>query len=185
VARTWNEKTGWAWVFHVPFDEQEAYFRAHPPSALHTLRCSPIELPGYPFDGHGEPVNAVFAITCPCGSRQFTAARWVNEQDELGPPISIACGACGASHVIYDDTKDGFDALAGSASPTESRLGNFDAFTSVPPPYEVVMRFEFPSDLLGSGEFPGREPEAFSWVTVLVKPNDGGPYVLLFDDECA
>jgi hypothetical protein len=32
-----------------------------------------IELPDHPFDGHGEPVNVAFAVSCPCGGKQFVA----------------------------------------------------------------------------------------------------------------
>lgn len=47
-----------------PPDVQVAFYRAHPPRALGALAATPVDV-DFPFDGHGEPVNAfVFDDEC-------------------------------------------------------------------------------------------------------------------------
>jgi hypothetical protein len=58
-----NDSSGqWILVVHVPVEEQLVHYRNNPPSCLAGLRCTATDLPGYVFDGHGEPVNAIFAV---------------------------------------------------------------------------------------------------------------------------
>ena len=57
-------------TMHVPLEQQLAHYRSHPPSMLRELVATPIEL-DFTFDGHGEPVNAIFAVSCRCGSTLF------------------------------------------------------------------------------------------------------------------
>lgn len=75
---------------HVPIEQQREHYRANPPSCLAALRCTVTDLPGYVFDGHGEPVNAIFAVAChtPAGVAvrvlqrilALTAAIWHNDK---------------------------------------------------------------------------------------------------------
>ena len=68
---TIDPKTGEVvWQMHVPAAEQLAYYRSHPPRALSGLRATPIEVE-FQFDGHGEPINSIFEVACPCA---FTPA---------------------------------------------------------------------------------------------------------------
>ena len=59
-----------------------------------------------------------------------------------------------------------------------------DDFPDVDPPYEVLVRYEFPSEHLGAEEWRGREQDVFSWITVLAR-TPAGELVFLFDWECA
>lgn len=185
---TLNPKTGQIeWDFHVPFDEQRAYYAAHPPSALAGLTATPIDVE-FPFDGHGEPVNAVFALTCPCGGDLFIVACWV-EDNEIRPPISIECAACEASHEIFDPTRHGYDAVAGGLPadpPSDDSYPDDLTHDDIDVPHQVLVRFEFPSDHLGGdAEWKGREHDLFSWITILARDPKTGALAFLFDDECA
>lgn len=83
---------------------------AIPPRVLEGLTCTPIESPlDFEFDGHGEPVNAVFALACPCGNRRFTVVAHFDD-DEIRSPITIECSACERDQVIFWSGKHGYDA---------------------------------------------------------------------------
>lgn len=182
-----NPRTGQIeWTFHVPLDEQVTFYRAHPPSCLAGLTAKPIEL-DFTFDGHGEPVNAIFEVTCACGSALFVAACMI-EDDSIRPPITLECAGCEAEYVIYDPSRHGYDAVAGGLPADE--LGDDSYADEITPediemPHQVIVRFEFPSDHLGEPRHEGREPELFSWITVLARDARSGAVEFLFDDECA
>jgi hypothetical protein len=173
------------WSFTVPLDEQRTFYRAHPPRALLGLRATPTEA-DWRFDGHGEPVNAVFAIACSCGCTQFTVLCGVDEDSEARPPIEIECGGCDATHLLFDDNLHGFDAEAGGLPEIEPPP-HVDELVSehVDAPHEVIVRFEYPSDHLGAEQWQGREPDLFSWITVLARDPVSGRLAFLFDEECA
>jgi hypothetical protein len=97
-----DPKTGEVmWEAHVPLAEQPAFYNSHPPRVLEGLTCTPIEPPlDFEFDGHGEPVNAVFALACPCGNRRFTVVAHFDD-DEIRSPITIECSACERDQVIF------------------------------------------------------------------------------------
>jgi hypothetical protein len=185
---TVNPKTGEIeWDFHVPFDEQRTYYAAHPPSALTALKATPIHV-DFTFDGHGEPVNAVFALACPCGHDRFMVVCWI-EDSEVRPPISIECAACEAEHVIYDPTRHGYDAVAGGlpADPLDGDVWQDEIWPEgIDVPHQVLVRFEQPSDHLGGDpDWKGREQDLFSWITILARDPETGTLAFLFDDECA
>lgn len=171
------------WEFLIPPDEQRRFYGAHPPDSLRGLRCTPVSVPGYRFDGHGEPVNAVFALACSCGSNLFAAGGWVDAEHNIGPPVSLSCDECDKDYEIFDDLRDGYDSLM-RTDPMSRELGYPDDFPGVEPPYEVIVRFEYPSEQLGAEEWKGREHNAFSWFTLLVRP-PGAELTLLVDCECA
>jgi hypothetical protein len=187
---TYDPKTNQiVWEFKVPLEEQTAFYRGHPPSALDRLGCRPISLPDHQFDGHGEPVNAIFEVACRCGCKRFAATGWVNEDNDIGPPVTLFCDECQEQYEIFDEAKHGFDALVTATGGGVSR-GREDGsdhpndFPDPEPPYEVVVRFEFASDLLGGDEWKGREQDAFTWITVLARKADGSVETLI-DWECA
>ena len=182
-----NPETGQVdWTFHVPLEEQVAFYRAHPPSALSGLTARPIEV-DFRFDGHGEPVNAIFELTCACGSALFVATCIVDD-DSVAPPITLHCEGCEAEHVVYDRARHGYDAVAGglpTEEPGDDSYPDDIPTDDVSLPYQVIVRFEFPSDHLGDAEWKGREQELFSWITFLARDPSSGALEFLFDDECA
>lgn len=89
----------------------------------------------------------------------------------------------------FDEAKHGFAALAtatgdGASRSREDNSNYPDDFPEPAPPYEVVVRFEFASDTLGSDECKGREADAFTWITILARRPNGSMKTLL-DWECA
>src|SRR5262249_30166319 len=109
---TYDPKTNqMVWEFKVPLEEQLAFYRGHPPDALDGLGCKAISLPDYQFDGHGDPVNAIFEVLCRCGSKRFAATGWVDEDNDIGPPVTLFCDECEEVYDIFDQAKHGFNAL--------------------------------------------------------------------------
>jgi hypothetical protein len=185
---TVDPKTGEVvWEFHVPLAEQRAFYDSHPPRALAGLTCAPIEPPaGFKFDGHGEPVNAVFTLACPCGNKLFMVSAWFKD-DEVRAPISVECSECDRDQEIFMSGRHGFD---GELNPFESRAED-DEFPDdlvpqdVEAPHEVIIRFEYPSDHLGDPQWKGREQDLFSWITIVARDAETGELSFLYDEECA
>jgi hypothetical protein len=187
---TYNSATGQTeWTMHVPLAEQLAHYRAHPPGALAPLTAKPVDVE-FTFDGHGEPVNAVFELTCPCGGTDFIVTGYV-EDDDWHPPIALECAGCEAEHVIYDRSRHGYDAVIGGHSGAPDEPSDDAVIDELSPdafgaPHHVLVRFEFPSDHLGGdADVKGREHDLFSWITILARDAATGQLALLFDDECA
>src|SRR5262245_902583 len=112
---TVDPKTGEVvWNFRVPLEEQRVFYASHPPNALTGLTCTPVGTLDWPFDGHGDPVNAISEVACRCGGKLFYAGAWFEEQTggEGAPrsPISITCDACDADYDVFDASKHGYDA---------------------------------------------------------------------------
>jgi hypothetical protein len=177
-----DPKTGKViWEFHVPLEEQLVHYRGRPPSCLGKLRCTPVELPGFAFDGHGEPVNVIFELACPCGGKEFTAMAHFDDDDDEWPqpPLVLFCEECDQDYEVFDASRHGFDAVMGGleleAECAEREIGADS--------YEILVRFEFPSDHLGDERYKGIEHHLFSWITFVGR--DAGELVTLFDYECA
>jgi hypothetical protein len=188
VGGTYNPATGQIqWEFRVPIDEQLRYYAAHPPRALAALQTRRVEIE-HMFDGHGEPVNVVFAITCPCGSDRFVAlGHWSDGEDRFGAPISVECTQCEACHEIYDQSKHGYSGALGNNRdipvPPPEDLDEIPA-AGVAPPYAVLVRLEYPSEQLGDSQLPAEAAELFSWITVLAQDRHSRQLITLFDEEC-
>jgi hypothetical protein len=176
---TYDPKTNQiVWEFKVPLEEQLAFYKGHPPGALDGLGCRAISLPDHEFDGHGEPVNAIFEVSCRCGSKRFAATGWVNEDNDIGPPVTLFCDECEEEYEIFDEAQHGYEALlaaieGGVLGGREDDSDHPDDFPDPEPPYEVVVRFEFASDVLGGDKWKGQEQDAFTWITVLARKPDG------------
>jgi hypothetical protein len=180
-----DPKTGEVvWTMHVPLAEQRAFYHAHPPPSLAELRATPAEAKGFTFDGHGEPVNAVFAVACPCGSDRFVALGYRDEDEPPEPPITLECARCKKEHVVFDPARHGYDGVHhGLPHEPDGELEEL-VWEDLDDDYPVLVRFEYPSDHLGDAEWAGREPELYSWISILGRSDDGN-LVLLFDWECA
>lgn len=184
----YDPKTGQVvWEMHVPLEEQLVFYRARPPRCLQGLRCKPIEALAWQFDGHGEPANAIFAIACPCGSDLFAVTTQTVEGEVSS--ISLWCNGCEAEHVVFDPDQHGYDAEAAGRprrSTNEDLVGTELVAEGIDSPHRVIVRFEFPSDMLGGDEeWMGREQNAFSWITILACEAAGEGLGLLFEEECA
>lgn len=177
--------------------ESLSYYRANPPSCLDGLRCTAIETPGFRFDGHGSPINAIFEVVCPCGGTTFEAWGWMGEEDDdIHPPVTLHCDECEATYDIFDPAKHGWD---GTQTKVFDNVDDDDDRAPVDFPEsglsEFVVRFEFGTDidvrrrvsttLIGDGdaELHGTPQDAFTWITILVR--DGDELHVLFDWECA
>jgi hypothetical protein len=186
---TVDPKTGEVvWDFHVPLADQPAHYAAHPPSALAPVRATAIELPDHPFDGHGEPVNVAFAVSCPCGGKQFVAlGYWSDDEERFTSPITLECATCETLHEIFDIRMHGFDGAVGNNRSLEPPPPEtIDAIPcELDEPYEVIVRFEFPSDHLGDPDLDADASDLFSWITVVGRDAESQRLVTLFEDECA
>lgn len=185
---TVDPKTGkLVWEMHVPLADQLTHYRAHPPRALETLRVTPCEA-DWQFDGHGEPVNVVFEIACPCGGTRFHVSCGVAEDETPCPPITLACAQCLAEHEIFDAAKHGYDAELNSP-PLEQPPAFDDLESDIASPHEIVVRYEYCSEQLanphGDVVWRGREQDLFSWFTVLGRDPDTKRLTFLYESECA
>jgi hypothetical protein len=162
------------WKMNVPLEEQRTFYRSHPPQALGALRSTAVDL-DWRFDGHGEPINSVFSLACPCGGGRFTATCGVDGDNNVAPPIGLECSDCEEIFEIFNvgaqvDDPEHFDDLTP------------EGFAA---PHEVIVRFEHASETLGDPRLVGREPDAFCWFTLLARAPGDGRLEQLFDWECA
>ena len=172
------------WTLHVPVADQIAHYRAHPPRSLEGLRATPIDV-DWKFDGHGEPVNAVFELACACGGTKFCAMCDADADHMVCSPISLHCDACEAVYEIFDSGTDGYDGEAGDL-PGDDGEGPYDLEThEVDEPFEAVVRYEYPSDHLGDPDYAGREHNLYSWFTLLARDPETKKLEHLYDFECA
>jgi hypothetical protein len=190
------------WTLHVPVAEQLAHYGAHPPSMLVGLTCTATTLPDVEFDGHGEPVNVLFELACECGGKRFVVVGQVASSDAgdavdddaaIASPIEVECGACGVSQQIFDERKHGYDGVQGNngeaADPVCDGGDVGELFLDeIEAPHYVVVRLEYPSDLLGDpadATWRGHEAEAFSWISILAKDPVSGLTGVLYECECS
>lgn len=186
VGGTVDPKTGEiVWEMHVPVADQLAHYRSHPPGAIRALGVTPLETIDWRFDGHGEPVNSIFELACPCGSRLFTPMCGVDETNEVCPPISLECDACEAAFEVFDANAHGWNAvMCGDRYDEPERYCELEGEVVVAP-HEIVVRFEHGSSDLGDPELAGREQEVFSWFTLLARDPETKQLEQLFEWECA
>ena len=186
---TVDPKTGQVqWEFHVPLDEQPLYYAAHPPTALKGLKVVAVPKVDFTFDGHGEPVNAIFAVRCPCGGELFTpCGHWDDDAGWLAP-IAIECEKCDESFNVFDETQHGWDAAMGNNAkielPPAEAFGAID-LADVDTPCRILVRFEYPSDVLGDPGVTQEPSELFSWITILGQDPEDGSLEMVFENECA
>jgi hypothetical protein len=186
---TVDPKTGEIeWVMNVPLTEQLAFYRSHPPSALGDLRAAAVEHIDWKFDGHGEPVNSIFELACPCGSKLFTATCGIQTSDdinEVSPPIGVECDACEAAFDVFDPSEHGWNAvLCGDTFDEPEAYDDLEG-DDIAAPHEVIVRFEHGSETLGDPELVGREQDVFTWFTLLARDPDTKRLEQLFEWECA
>jgi hypothetical protein len=187
---TFDPKTGEiVWTMHVPAAEQLAHYRAHPPRALAGLRVTPIDL-DFTFDGHGEPINAIFEVACPCGCAQFTVSGGLDD-DEIRDPIELECDECEEVYVVFNGKEHGYDGEQRNAGDDYPEPDDYNELhpTEFEAPHEIVVRFEFGSEELGNpdgaAKWRGREQDLFTWFTLLARNAETKEIAFLYDSECA
>lgn len=176
------------WEMKVPLSEQLAFYRSHVPRALGQLRATPIEQIDWQFDGHGEPVSSIFELACSCGGARFHVTCGVHTSDDAAvaaPPISIECDACKATFEIFDASEHGWDAVMCGARHDEPEAYDDLVCDGIDAPHELIVRFEHASDTLGDPALAGREPDVFTWFTLLARDPGTRRLAQLFEWECA
>jgi hypothetical protein len=183
---TVDPKTGQiVWDTNVPLAEQLAFYRSHPPRALGNLRAAALEQIDWQFDGHGEPVNAIFELACPCGGALFNATCGVDTNNVVCPPIAIECEACKDMFEIFDPSEHGWNGVMCGVKFDEPDGYDDLEGEEIEAPHEIVVRFEHASDSLGDPELVGREQDVFSWFTLLARDPASRSLEQLFEWECS
>ena len=172
-----------------------AYFQGHPPRCLAGFQVFPTELPGVVFDGHCEPTNAIFRLSCNCGRSQFVVIgyHWQNPDfnfiDVFLSPIVLRCVACDQLTELIDTDIHGHDGDQ-SASCTARGEGSrveFRCPTCGPRPFQIIASFEYPQDLFDRAcqEYRGRESDFFTWFSLLGICEGCQKTIEITDFECA
>jgi hypothetical protein len=175
---------------------QASYFQSHPPRCLAGFSTRNAELPDVPFDGHGEQINPIFALSCKCGSaRHFIHCyRWSNPEFNnaivILSPLVLECANCKKKTALLDTNIHGYDAELGNGSTTARAEGDqivFECPKCGRQPFEVFVRFEYPDDLFDGNirKFAGRQQELFSWFSLVGKCAQCSTLVSVTDFECA
>jgi hypothetical protein len=186
---TWTGEGGVEYKFNVPISDQQAWYAANPPETIKALRPKLTQLPGFVFDGHGEPVNAVFELSCACGGAGFTVEG--ADGAEVQDPFSLRCAACGQETVIFDSRKHGYDGALGhneSLPPPAAERAELIANDIGDSPYRILVRYEYASDVMGEesfAEWKGRENALYTWFTLLARPMSGDAVEAIYDQECS
>lgn len=178
-----DPETGEQVFAHVPIDQQRVHFANNPPSCLTDLHSTAAELPGYPFDGHGAPVNAIFAVACPCGTDVFVPLATVDDDNYFQPPYSLECTGCDETWEVFDPARHGWDGVL-NPIPRET----WDHTDELGDEQQIYVRFECSTDVLGNPDMPGtrgREPDLFTWFTLVGRDPGTGTLTTLVEWECA
>ena len=131
------------------------------------------DLDEHRFDGHGEPLNKVYALKCKCDGVRFEAIGHHTEnggQKIFVSPLSLRCVACGVDTALIDTNVHGYDAAIGSSCTIRAQgpRGPF-ACTCGGEAFKPYARFEFSSETLedSTGEWTGNEHNLFSWFSLV------------------
>jgi hypothetical protein len=174
---------------------QVDFFRSNPPRCLANFIVTPCELPGVEFDGHGEPLNSIFRVTCHCGSAKHFIVGYTWQNPDYGnrsvflSPISLRCGSCARLTELIDTDIHGHDGEQGASctARSEGRKEDFACPNCGPQTFEVFTRFEYPSVLVDSDDelYRGRESEFFSWFSLCGICSACNKFQDITDYECA
>lgn len=176
---------------HIP------YFEQRPPRCLDGFGVSPTKIAGYAWDGHGEPVNAVFVLNCACGHGHFhVLGHYVKnsspkrEWTVFVGPIGLKCDSCEKVTELIDTDSHGYDAELGHGSVTLSGQGERVPFACEKcgvKAMEIIVRFEYTPDVLGEdfSDFRGREQDLFTWFTLLGRCEGCDKLLTVTEFECA
>jgi hypothetical protein len=185
------------------FDEDDAAiarFRAAeqrvlntPPRCLAGFTLEPSPLKNYPFDGHGEPLNKVYRLRCPCGHDRFLTLghHLTNEGTPIFvSPLALECAACRKVTELIDTDRHGYDAEVGVMTTTIRGTGPRTAFACDRcgvRPTTAHARFEHSGETLedSTGEWTGNEPNLFTWFSLVGECTGCNRLLAIADFECA
>jgi hypothetical protein len=175
---------------------QAEFYWSHPPRCLAGFEVQRTPVDGLTFDGHGEEINTLFKINCPCshGRSHVLGYYWRNPNYAnsivfIGP-VALRCDLCGEITELIDTEVHGYDAECGHGSATrrgEGERAEFRCEKCGASPMEVSIRFEYPDDLFNADfkTFRGREQDLFTWVTILGKCCSCSRKDVITEFECA
>ncbi len=175
--------------------DQAMYYWSHPPKCIAGFAIRAAELPGVVFDGHGEELNTVFALSCDC-SRQdhyVLGHYWRNPDFDnilvFLSPLALRCAACGKVTELLDTDKNGYDGELGHGSATKRGVGErveYRCEKCGPMPFSVFARFEYPNDLFdGTPAFADRQHDLFTWFSLVGKCAGCSQLLSVTEFECA
>ena len=152
-----------------------ARLNANTPNCLDGFVATPTnDLAAHGFDGHGEPLNKIYALRCKCGAEQFEAIGYHTENAGYKifvSPLSLRCLACGVDTEIFDSDLHGFNAQIDSDPATIRAQGERSPFACAcgDRAFKPYARFEFSSETLedSTGEWTGNEHNLFSWFSLV------------------
>ena len=137
---------------------QFEHYQSHPPRCIEPYATQPFGLEPVSFDGHGDDsVNVGFSLACKCGSHHhlLSGLTWRSSEDAdpaIIGPITTECVKCKTGHVLFDTDKHGYDAELGHGSSyasSEGTLGTLECQNHPEREMEILVRFEYPTDLFG------------------------------------
>ncbi len=155
-----------------------AYVNSHPPRCLASFKIAAVAMPDAEWDGHGEELNAVFQVSCTCGSRAHSISGFSWRPSEKASqrvflsPIELTCTSCAKQSLLLDTDAHGYDAELGHGSATRRGEGDpakFRCEKCSEESMEALIRFEYPDDVFGDEfkDFRGGRADLFTWVSVL------------------
>jgi hypothetical protein len=109
-------------------------------------------------------------------------------------PVSAQCTSCGTDETVFDTEKHGYDAVACSMSsypigPAQegASLHTCSCRNCGSDIFKLAARFEYPGDLFEEDfvEFRGREPDLFTWFSLVGFCRKCRTGAILADFECA
>lgn len=163
------------------------------PRCIASFRVKPAKLEGFPFDGHGEPDNAVYSVKCQCGGASLKALghKFDHTDEILASPISLQCRKCERAQVVFDIDQHGYNAevVYGGKSDVGERLPalEWQCKKCGNGCFEMFTRFEVTSEVCAdsTAEFAGKEQDLFSWFTLAGRCSKCGALGTIADYECA
>jgi hypothetical protein len=166
-------------------DAQIEYYELNPPAALTGLRVEAVDIEYDDFTVHDDTVNTVFEIACRrCGNTLFETYGLL-DRGRLTPPITVYCSNCEDGNVIFDPNIHGYDAM--EEGPRFDQIGQEVEIEceEADSPCHIFIRYEYPLDVLGEGEFPpGTEQDRYTFVTILACDPDTDELGELFEGDC-
>jgi hypothetical protein len=165
-----------------------------PPRSLAAFALTPLQPPPGP---HGLGM-VHFAIACKtCGRDAFHVGAFpvvsladggTLDHTNLRPPHRLKCAGCGATHMLFDPEKDGYNGVLAGGSDQSSGAGEEiftpDALkTYVAPTYNIELwELKELADQAGGGVKPS---DLFDWINIIQAEPPGETYNLELDYECA
>ncbi len=176
------------------FHEAEERVRITPPRCLCGFQVKPSALSGMVFDGHGEPLNAVFQLRCACDGEQFLVLghHKTNQGHSIFvSPLALRCSACSKTTELIDTNEHGYDPELGHRATTIRGEGERTPYACPEcgvRPMSAHARFEHSGEVLEDsyGDFSGRQhQDLFTWFSLVGECSGCKQVLYVADFECA